>query len=76
MPDTSYTLECYFKNAGDETIKKNFPFVDPEDMDDTSVKALCDAIVTNKALFKDQPVSKVSARVLTKSYEDYDISDD
>lgn len=70
------TLQCVFEDAGGDRLTKNFPFIKDTEADDTSVKALCDAIITNKALFKVQPAAKVAAYLITTSKEEFDISDD
>lgn len=69
-------LNMYFKDAGDEKFSISLnKYVDSQ-VEDATVKALCDGIVTNKTVFRRAPQSVISAELVTTSTTQLDVTDD
>ena len=54
-------------------VKFSYNYANPE-MSATSVKALATALITNGSVFDNPPVTAKSAKIVTTTEEEYDIS--
>jgi hypothetical protein len=62
-----------FKSATDNNLSFSFPYADST-AEATDVKALATAMITNKAIYAEPPVSVVGAEFVTTSKSDIDLS--
>lgn len=67
-------LYLYYKDAGDADVTYSFDHVD-DNATDQQVKAVADAIITNKNVFEAVPTTKVGAELVTTTVIEVDISD-
>ena len=74
MSTTSTKLAMVFKDAENNNVNLNYSYADPN-VQASDVKTLANAIVTNGSIFKKVPVAKKSAKVVTTTENELDISD-
>jgi hypothetical protein len=67
-------LHLKFKDAADGSKLIKFPHADPN-ATDANIKTLADACVTNRLMWNDAPVEKVSAELVSVTVIPIDISD-
>ena len=66
-------LVCTFETGDDKTTSMTFNYADPG-ATLSEVKALMNAIVTNGVIFANVPVTAKSAKNVTTSEHEYDLS--
>ncbi|MBQ7170348.1 MAG: DUF2922 domain-containing protein [Synergistaceae bacterium] len=66
-------LVCTFETSDDKTTSMTFSYADPG-ATSTEVKALMNAIITNGVIFASVPVTAKSAKTVTTSENEYDLS--
>lgn len=55
-------------------VKFNYKYADPE-MTEANVKALMQGLITNGSIFENPPLEAVSAKLVTTTEDDFDLSD-
>lgn len=71
---TLYKLSIEFATLDGRTLTMNFNYVKP-DLGVAYVKALANGIVSNGSIFAKVPAVTKSAKIVTTSEEDYDLSE-
>ena len=71
---TTTKLALVFKDAENNNVNLNYKYADPE-VSATDVKTLMSTILTNGSSFAKVPVAKKSAKTVTTTENEIDISD-